>query len=227
MSNASAALLLLVFASPLIWLALRDHKALRLSRVGLLDGCANVFDRCALTHDGDSFPRLSGRCGRRNVDVRLISDTMTIRRLPQLWLQVTMLDRVDVTSGLAVLVRPSGYEFYSLTTGYLHVLDTPPSFPSEVIVRSECAGASKLLEKLTPSMARILEDPRVKEIAITPKGLRIMRQADEGRRGEYLLLRQAVFDQAAVTADALEAALAELETLRAAIEENEREVLCA
>lgn len=227
MSNVSATLLLMAFLSPLLWIALRDHKALRASRVGLLDDCARLFDRYALTHGDDSFPRLSGRRGASNVDIRLISDTMTIRRLPQLWLQVTVLDRLDIRSGVAVLVRPSGYEFYSLTAAFHHLLDTPSSFPSEVIVRGTDAGAAKLLEKLGPSMAVILEDPRVKEIAVTPQGLRLIRQAGEGRRGEYLLLRQAVFDQATVTADQLDAALDEVETLRAALKTSERKVLHA
>lgn len=227
MSNAATFLIFLIIAGPLTWLALRDHKALRETRVSLLDDCARLFDRYALTHGGDSFPRLSGRCGQHNVDVRLISDTMTIRRLPQLWLQVTVLDRLKDADGVAVLVRPSGYEFYSLTTAFHHVIETPPSFPEEVIVRGETPRAAKRFEKLAPSIAAILSDPRVKEIAVTRQGLRIIRQADEGRRGEYLLLRQAVFDQAAVSADQLKAMMDEIETLRAATENPEREAVTA
>jgi hypothetical protein len=217
----------LIIVGPLTWLALRDHKALRATRTGLLDDCARLFDRYALTHGGDSFPQLSGRSGTRNVDVRLISDTMTIRRLPQLWMQVTVLHRFENVSGVAVLVRPSGYEFYSLTAGFNHVLETPSSFPSEVIVRGETPNAKIHFEKLAPSMAVILQDPRVKEIAVTRQGLRIIRQADEGRRGEYLLLRQAVFDQATVSAEQLDAVLDEIETLRAAVETPVNEVRSA
>jgi len=40
-----------------------------------------------------------------------------------------------------------------------------------------------------------LADPRVKEIAVTRNGLRIIRQVDEGRPGDYLLLRQAAFER--------------------------------
>ena len=57
-----------------------------------------------------------------------------------------------------------------------------------------------LLDRMAPTLGAILADPRIKEIAVTPKGLRLVRQAGEGRRGEHLLLRQAVFDDAAVTA---------------------------
>jgi hypothetical protein len=221
--NTTAVIVFLIIVGPLTWLALRDHKALRATRTGLLDDCARLFDRYALTHGGDSFPQLSGRSGAHNIDVRLISDTMTIRRLPQLWLQVTVLHRFRNMSGFAVLVRPSGYEFYSLTAGFNHVIETPASFPSEVIVRGETPGAQIHFEKLIPSMAAILQDPRVKEIAVTRQGLRIIRQADEGRRGEYLLLRQAIFDQAAVSAEKLQAVLDEIETMRTAVEAPHKE----
>jgi hypothetical protein len=211
---------LLLFAVPvgaLFWIALRDHWARQQSRRGLLDDCARLFDRYALTHGDDSFPRLSGRSGVHNVDVRLISDTMTIRRLPQLWLQVTALDRLEGVSGLAVLVRPSGYEFYSLTSGFHHVIELPDYFPRELIVRGKDPQSARLFEKLAPVMADILSDPRIKEIAVTAQGMRIIRQAGEGRRGDYLLLRQAVFDEAAVSADTLQTALNQIEALSNAI----------
>lgn len=221
---------ILVFSLPLGllgWIALRDHRIRQARRRGLLDDCARLFDRYALTHGGDSFPRLSGRIGSRNLDVRLISDTMTIRRLPQLWLQVTALERLEGVSGLAVLVRPSGYEFYSLTSGFHHVIEAPDNFPYELIVRGQDSKAAALFAKLAPALARILADERVKEVAITAEGLRIIRQASEGQRGDYLLLRQAVFDEAAVPGPTLEAVLCEIDTLRQAIASPEKEAVGA
>ena len=67
-------------------------------------------------------------------------------------------------------------------------------------------------------------DPRVKEIAVTREGMRIIRQADEGRRGDYLLLRQAVFDNASVSAEDLDAVLREIDALRASILTPSREL---
>jgi hypothetical protein len=211
----------LLFSAPLAvlsWIALRDHGARHASRRVLLGNCARLFDRYALTHEGDSFPRLSGRIGVRNVDVRLISDTMTIRRLPQLWMQVTMLERLPGVSGLAILVRPSGYEFYSLTSDFHHVIELPAEFPRELIVRGKDARSDKIFDKLAPAAAAILADPQVKEIAVTPEGIRVIRQASEGRRGDYLLLRQAVFDDTAVPATVLETALNDIDALRRSLE---------
>lgn len=223
MSLVSTILLFSVPLGLLCWIALRDHGIRQARRRGLLDDCARLFDRYALTHGGDSFPKLSGRIGARNLDVRLISDTMTIRRLPQLWLQVTVLERIEGVSGFAVLVRPSGYEFYSLTSGFHHVIEAPDTFPRELIVRGKDSKAAGLFTKLAPALAHILADERVKEIAVTSAGLRIIRQASEGRRGDYLLLRQAVFDEAAVPGATLEAVLHDIDTLRARIDSPERE----
>jgi hypothetical protein len=213
-SLVSTALLFAVPLAVLSWIGVRDHRARQASRRALLDDCTRLFDRYALTHEGDSFPRLSGRIGAQNVDVRLISDTMTIRRLPQLWLQITVLERLEGVTGLAILVRPSGYEFYSLTSEFHHVIEPPAAFPHELIVRGKDARSELLFEKLAPAAAAILSDPKVKEIALTSDGFRIVRQASEGKRGDYLLLRQAVFDEATVSAAALDAALGEIEALR-------------
>jgi hypothetical protein len=228
----SVATAVLIFAVPiaiLFAIAVRDHRAQQARRRGLLDDCAGLFDRYALTHGGDSFPRLAGRVGGRNADVRLVSDSMTIRRLPQLWLQVTVLERLDsARSGLAVLVRPSGYEFYSLTQDFHHILETPTSFPDEVIVRGRDRNSLILLNKLAPALAAILVDPHVKEVAVTGEGLRIIRQAAEGRRGEYLLLRQCVFDDASVAPAMLQSTLASIDTLRTSlVAETPREIVLA
>lgn len=211
----------LLFACPLTilgWIAMRDHRARSANRRALLADCARLFDRYALTHEGDSFPRLSGRIGARNVDVRLVCDTMTIRRLPQLWLRVTVLERLQGVSGLAILVRPSGYEFYSLASDFHHVIEPPADFPRELIVRGKDARSDNVFVKLAPAVAAILSDPLVKEIAVTPEGFRIVRQASEGKRGDYLLLRQAVFDETAVPAAVLETALNDIDTLRRSLE---------
>jgi hypothetical protein len=50
----------------------------------------------------------------------------------------------------------------------------------------------------------LLRDPKFKEIAITPRGIRIMRQLSEGKRGDHLILRQIVFEGARLEPDELE-----------------------
>lgn len=204
-------------------LAVREHRLQLVKRRLLLDDCFRLFETRTVTFGGDGFPQIEGMQAGRKIDVRLISDGMTIRRLPQLWLQVTELTALDGVGGFSILVRPSGYEFFSLTPAFHHVIDVPSSFPREVIVRGEDDQSAAHVEALREPLANILADARVKEIAVTRRGLRIIRQADEGRRGEYLLLRQATFDSSGVSAEALADVLRDLDTLRIAVDLFRRE----
>lgn len=204
------------FAASLGVLGWREHRKLRSARRGLLANCESVLAGAHIIHGGDEFPKMTGRRGRDAVDVALIPDTMTIRRLPQLWLSVTVKTPVPADSGFAVLVRPSGNDFFSLTHTLETRLEPPPVLPWEVSIRGEDERAGILLERLAPVLSSVLADPRVKEIAITRNGCRIVRQAAEGRRGEHLLLRQAMFDNAEVSKAQLLAVLAEIDEILAA-----------
>ena len=47
-------------------------------------------------------------------------------------------------------------------------------------------------DRLTPHVA-MFEDPRVKELLVTPRGVRIVYQIDQAERAQYMVLRQAQF----------------------------------
>lgn len=201
-------------ASAIAYVGYREHRHAQRARRGLLDECASALERPRLTHGADQFPHLEGFAQGRRVRVDLAPDTLTIRRLPQLWLNATLLDDNPRLPGLAVLVRPAGTEFYSLTSRFPERFETPAGFPAEVLIRGE-HGADHLLHELREPMAAILADGRVKEIAVTSRGVRIIRQAAEGKRGEHLLLRQSVFEDAAVPHRDLKTIIAQLQALRA------------
>jgi hypothetical protein len=198
------------------YIAARDHRAANARRRGLLDECSAVLDRSKLSHRDDGFPILSGSHRGRGVHVDLVLDTMTIRRLPQLWQSTTLLDRHPGLPGFSIVVRHCGTEFYSLLSRFQHRLDAPLGLPSELVIRGDIGGGA-LLDELGPLIARILEDPRVKEIAVTDRGVRIVRQAAEGKRGDYLLLRQSVFESARLTGDDFAAVLEQLHAVRSKI----------
>ena len=200
-----------------IFMAVREHRILRASRRNLLDRCLRVLDKDVLVHGADDFPRLTGVWRGYRADVELIPDTMTIRRLPQLWMSVTCLAPVPCHGAFAALVRHSGYEFYGLTTHFEHGLEPPAGLPPEIVIRGEDAASQALLDAMRAPLCEIFSDPLVKEVDVTANGVRIIRQASEGRRGEHLLLRQAVFDDAQVPASDLERILLQLDDLRETI----------
>ena len=199
----------------LTFVGMRDARAARAARRAILDDCAGVLDRSELSHAADGFPRLAGLYRGREARVDLLCDTMTIRRLPQLWMRATLLAANPGRLGFAILVRPSGMgsEFYSLTSTFEHRLAAPAGFPAEVLIRGD-EGAEALLAELSDTLHAILADPHVKEIAVTPRGVRILRQAGEGKRGDHLLLRQSVFENSGVPRKDLAAVLEQLEAIR-------------
>ncbi len=210
-------LLILAMAGVLAALAVRDHRAAKLARRGLLDGCRATLQAVRVTQCADGFPSLSGFHGGLPVRVTLVPDTMTVRRLPQLWMTVT-LQHAAARPGFGVLVRHAGTEFYALTPSFQHRLEPPAGLPWEVVARGDDPAAQHLLEGLVEPLGRILADGRIKEVAVTAKGFRIVRQVGEGRRGEHLLLRQSVFDDADIPAALVQSLLDELDALRATAE---------
>lgn len=199
-------------------LAVQANAAQRNARRTLLDNCAGLLDQSVIQHGGDDYPRLDGLHSGLRIQAELISDNMTIRRLPQLWLSITRIEPCNGLPEFGVLVRPAGTEFYALTPNMARRLDRPQGWPEEVMVRGSGPASQNLLTGASPTVGRILADGKVKEIAVSASGLRIVWQASEGRRGEYLLLRQATFDDASVSADDFRTRLSELNDLSRAID---------
>ena len=175
----SLALAIIGFATTFA-VAMREHAKVMASRRTLLDRCFALLSNAAIKHGGDGFPVLEGFRGNHFIRVELVSDTMTIRRLPQLWLKLT---RVEVRPNLpefSVLVRPSGMEFYSLTNEYSLVLEPPPALAPETIVRGDRPASQQMLDAVAPALRRMFAGPRMKEVAVTGRGLRLIWQTAEG-----------------------------------------------
>lgn len=196
-------------------LAARDHRRTIASRRQLLDSCRGVLDDELWTAGEDGFPTLEGRAYGRTVVAKLIPDTMVVRRLPQLWLSVTMKHRVPHAPSLSIIARFTGNEFYASALDLPQRIDSPIGFPLDVMIRGDGARATRLCHDLAPALAKVLADERVKEIILAPNGVRIVRQAAEGRRGEHLLLRQAVFEESEIQRSDFVQALADVADLAA------------
>ncbi|MDQ0473488.1 hypothetical protein [Labrys wisconsinensis] len=219
MGPALALVLALLGGGALAWLARREHRAVAAARAALLDDCRAVLDTARLTLAPDGFPRLDGTIGSRAVRLELIPDSLTLRRLPQLWLAVTISTRRVPRPAFALLTRATGAEFFAATHRLALRLDPPAGLPAEILARGAARRAQALLDRAGAPLRALFADPRIKEVAALPGALRVVRQAAEGRRGDYLLLRQCVFGDtpvAAATLLALHDALVGLEDALAA-----------
>lgn len=181
-------------------------------RAGMLRPCAALLVEPVHGRDRTGYGTLEGWFQGTSVEVRIIPEALAFRRLPQLWLSVSVHRTTGFTETIDILRRVVGAEFYApadrLPTRYF----VPPSWPGETLVRGSRHADELLLRASTP-VATILADMRVKEVLLTPKGVRIVSQLCQGERGAYLLARGNCFPISFVSPERLEALLAQANNL--------------
>lgn len=188
-------------------------------RRALLDQAAGLLGDASVTVGSDGYPRLNGTAedGSR-ICLEVVADSLVPRRLPQLWLRLTLLAPETASRpSIGVLARPVGTEFYS------RVLDLPdtivPSFATDFPLLMRGRGATEAAVERTSGLFRSLfSDPTLKEIVITPRGAGTVRQIAEGDRGAHVLYRQMRFPVKQVSPEFVRKALAELRLLNSALE---------
>lgn len=181
------------FAAVVLGLMLRrDQHRARRHRDELFDDCLGLLETPRLVPEPAGPPRLIGHHRGYRVTLRVVSEALAPRKLPSLWLFVELqAERPDLAL-LDMLLRPVGVEFWS-PADLSYRLKAPEGWPETVVIRTDDPARVPSLEALSRTGA-LLHDRRAKEITLGPRGVRIVWQASEGARGEYLLLRQARFD---------------------------------
>ncbi len=136
------------------------------------------------------FPRIAGQAQGLSFDLQALPDTLTFRKLPALWVMVTLTEPQPLSGETHVMARASGTESFS-TYGQMPVeVSLPPGFPSHCTLRTtapEDLPPPEVLARLAP----LFTDPRLKEAVLSPKGLRLVVLAEEAERTAYLIFRDA------------------------------------
>ena len=200
-------------------LARKELRADLLQRRTLLNHAAGLLDDPKLTVGSDGYPRLSGLNADRNrISLEVVADSLVPRRLPQLWLKLTLLaPQESARPSIGVLARPVGTEFYSRVLGLPDTI--APPFAAEFPLLMRGRGATDAALQRTSGLIRTLfADPTLKEIVITPRGAGTVRQIAEGDRGAHVLYRQMRFPVKQVSKEFVRNALAELRLLNAALD---------
>lgn len=197
--------------------ARRQQTAAMLERSKLLDGMRHLLVRPSLRIGPDGFPAIAGYLpdGRRATAI-LIIDTLVTRRLPQLWLAVTVQNVIpEPHPSVGVLARPTNAEFYSQVHDLPDRLEPPTGFSHFALIRGEDMRPENWA-RVAPVLRQAFGDPKLKEVAAIRGSVRIVRQAAEGERGAHLLLRQIRFSDG-IDPDLLGRAVAEADMLANAL----------
>jgi hypothetical protein len=176
-----------------------------------------VLDRSELEETGSlGYPRLVGRYRDMPVQVLPVVDTLPVRRLPALWLLVTLQSPLPVTGRFDLMMRPTAPTTFSNFDLLPITLPRHPDFPRDAVVRTDDEDHVLPAHIIAPHL-QVFEDSRAKELLITPNGVRIVWLLAEANRARYGVFREADFGDADLDPDLLRSLLQRLVDLRVSI----------
>lgn len=162
------------------------------------------------------YPRLIGRYRGCRIQVLPIVDTLPVRRLPALWLLVTLQSPLPVTGRFDLMMRPTAPTTFSNFDLLPITLQRHPDFPKDAVVRTDDEDHVLPAHVVAPHL-EVFADSRAKELLITPNGVRIVWLIAEASRARYGVFREADFGEVDLDPELLRDLLDRLVALRAAI----------
>jgi hypothetical protein len=160
--------------------------------------------------------RLTGTYKGETFQLKAVVDTLATRKLPSLWLLLTLPRTQNVKATLDMMMRPTGPTTFSNFDFLPHSLKTPPGFPLHAVIRTDDEQLCRSPDILRPHLA-LFEGRAGKELLISPKGLRIVLQVAEVDRLRYGVFREASFGDTVIDEGLVAQCLETLLTLQASL----------
>lgn len=205
------------FGSHLLSKFIKARRAHQEAPERLFGAARAMFDELYLEATGSiGYPQLAGHYRGYSVQVRPVIDTLAVRKLPSLWLLVTIPTPLPLTATFDLMMRPAGPMTFSSFERLPVTLPHLPDFPDGCVVRTNDARQLLPFCLIAPHLG-MFADPHAKELLITPKGVRIVWQLAEAERGRYGVFRQVEFGEVRLAPDLLRAILDRLIAIEQAI----------
>ena len=177
----------------LAYVFLRTRERRKAATEALFADALKIISEPVFEQQGPyGFPRLSGKYGGFSVQIYPVVDTLATRRLPALWLLVTLQDKLPLQARFDLMMRPAGPTTFSNFDHLPHSLQHPEGFPEHAVIRTDDADEVLPAFLIKPHLAPFF-GPRAKELLITENGLRIVWLLAEAERARYGIFRQAEF----------------------------------
>jgi hypothetical protein len=205
-------LALAVAAAAGLW-RVRSGQAQRLARASWLDEARALFENPRMVLGPSGFPRLDGTYRGQAFDIQLIDDGLNLRKLPTLWLMVSLVERLPLAATVDVMMRPRGIEFFSRFQQLPVQLAPEAWWPHDCSVRCD-ERPDPATAAAIQAHADVFDDALAKELVVSPKGLRLVWLAAEANRGKYLIFRDNDFGSTQIAASQLRPLLDRLIDLR-------------
>ncbi|MFH1816034.1 MAG: hypothetical protein ABIF28_17975 [Pseudomonadota bacterium] len=203
MTMATIAALLLAGAC-FAWWHRRVQRRFGDERAAVYAQCAGLFDAVDVAASGADYPRLSGRYGGAQFELQAMLDHVGYRKVPSLWLSVTLRTPLPVGGSFDLLMRPQNIEFWSASDSMDERIDLPADWPVHQISKVSPAGWRPPLNTLREAAASLIEEPSFKELLVSPRGVRIVFRVGGVQRAHYLVLRSLLPDETRVQPELLQ-----------------------
>jgi hypothetical protein len=204
-----------------LWLIrqyLNDQRIIKHAKVHLLDEVLALLDGATLKQEGNDFPQVLGRFLGYEVKFSLIEDTIAVRKIPPLWLLITIQGKASIQGTFDLIVRPSNNEFYSPAWQWNGNLQAPSHWPQHAVIKYQDSLVD--VAKIDNSVPKLFADERTKELLITPLALRITYMAKQAERGEYLIMRNSVFSGEPIALETVKKVLMQAIEIRQLLEKD-------
>ncbi len=160
--------------------------------------------------------RLTGFYRDLPVQTQSVVDTLNVRKLPSLWLMVTIPEPLPLKATFDLMMRPSGPTTFSNFDELPVTMDPPPDFPEHAVLRTDDPAHVLPGHVVAPHLEPFF-GPMAKELLVTPKGIRMVVQMAEADRARYGVFRQAEFGEVALEAPLLRDILDRLIAIRTSV----------
>lgn len=183
---------------------MKARRNIRIKRRETFTNCLNLFSNVNIYQDDVNFPVLTANYKGLEVKLEPLVDHIAVRKIPSLWLLVTVKSPIPYSGTIDYLVRPQNTEFYSPSNNLDSALVIPQDWPQHATLRTNNPSDIPPLDITGRYVRRLFKDTKTKELLITPRGIRIVYQADQALRSNYMVLRQLVFENHYVDCQQLE-----------------------
>ena len=180
----------------------RDTKYKILARSTVFDDCVTLLQQALISVDKAHLPVLYGNYSGYKISLNIVEDTLGWRKLPPLWLLVKVAVNKPIQGSLDLIVRPANNEFYSPSWQWDGNLTIPNNWPQHAIIKYLHKPIDiSLLEHIIPTL---FSDLKMKELLIMPEFVRLTYMVKQANRGEYLIMRNAVYNDVPLARDIVE-----------------------
>jgi len=190
----------------------KDVDDKKQARSCVFDDCNSLLQQPLASLDKANLPVLYGDYAGYKVHLSVVEDTLGWRKIPPLWLLIKVIANNPSHGTLDFIARPANNEFYSPSWQWDGSMTIPAAWPQHAILKYLKQPVDLAL--LDNDVPELFADTKMKELLVTPVMTRLTYMIKQGERGEYLLMRNAVYNNSPVSKDVVESLLKKAVAIR-------------